>query len=372
MPADPMEARILDALRASPLLAPVTEALRDFHGVFVVGGALRDAGLGRGPIVDLDLAVAGPAREAAAAVARALRGTAFVLHAETEVYRVAPKPGLFPPGAQVDVARIQGRDIAQDLARRDFTVNAMAVLVGPQGLGETLDPFGGKADLKARVLRVLHARSFIDDPTRLLRAARYAARLGLKPDPGTQKLVDSARGLGAVSRERIRQELWRILEEKDPVPALRLCLKWKLAGVFHPKFKIPDGLAKQKETLVRAGLLAFALGRDGEEFARSLPLPREDSAALLSALKTDRLGATPAQPLPEAAVRLLRAARPRLAKAALAPRLVTGGALLKAGFKPGPGLAAAVDEAARAQWSGRLRDAAGAAAFLRRAVRRQK
>lgn len=345
----------------------------------VVGGCVRDALLGR-PTRDLDVMAEGDATALAADCAAAWSariesfgrfGTSrialqggFKLDIATARAETYPEPGALPV--------VTASTLEDDLARRDFTVNAMAVLVGPDGLGETLDTFGGERDLKAGVLRVLHPKSFVDDPTRLLRAARYAARLGLKPDAGTQKLMASAKGLGAVSRERIRQELWRILEEGDPVPALKLCLKWKLAGVFHPKFKIPDGLAKEKDTFVRLGLIAFGLGKEGEEFARSLPLPREDSVALLSALRTDRLAATPAQPLPEAAVRLLRVARPRLAKAALAPRLVTGGALLKAGLVAGPALAAAVDEAARAQWSGDLRSPSTAAAFLRRAARREK
>lgn len=344
----------------------------------VVGGCVRDALLGR-PTRDLDVMAEGDATALAADCAAAWSariesfgrfGTSrivlqggFKLDIATARAETYPEPGALPV--------VTAATLEEDLARRDFTVNAMAVLVGPDGLGETLDPFGGESDLKAGVLRVLHPKSFVDDPTRLLRAARYAARLGLKPDPGTRKLMNSAKGLGAVSRERIRQELWRILEEGNPIPALKLCVKWKVAGVFHPKFKIPAGLAKEKDTFVRLGLIAFGLGSDGEEFARSLPLSRENSAALLSALRTDRLAATPAQPLPEAAVRLLRAARPRLAKAALAHRLVTGGALLKAGLTAGPGLASAVDEAARAQWAGRL-SSATAAVFLRRVARREK
>ena len=344
-----------------------------------VGGCVRDALLGR-PTRDLDVMAEGDASALAADCAAAWSariesfgrfGTArialpggFKLDVATARSETYPEPGALPV--------VAAATLEEDLARRDFTVNAMARLVGPEGLAEALDPFGGEADLRARVLRVLHPKSFVDDPTRLLRAARYAARLGLKPDAGTRKLMGSAKGLGSVSRERIRQELWRILEERDPVPALKLCVTWKLAAAFHPKFKIPAGLSKEKDTFVRLGLVAFALGKDGEDFVRSLPLPREDSGALQSALKADRQRATPAQTMPEAAVRLLRAARPKLPKAAAGPRLVTGGDLLKAGLTPGPRFSAILEEAARAQWAGRLRSASDAAAFLRRSARRQK
>ena len=91
---------------------------------------------------------------------------------------------------------------------------------------------------------------------------------------------------------------------------------------------------------------------------------------LFRSLKTDRAKAAPNQALPEAAARLLRAARPRLPQTAFGPRLVTGADLLRLGMTPGPRFAALLADAARAQWAGRLRDRSGARAFLRRAARR--
>lgn len=366
---------------------PLADALRDLAAraarrgqrAAVVGGCVRDALLGR-PTRDLDVMAEGDAGALAAdcaaawgarietfgrfGTARLVLSGGFRLDVATARAETYPEPGALPV--------VRPASLEEDLARRDFTVNAMAVVAGPAGLEETLDPYGGAKDLKARALRILHPKSFVDDPTRLLRAARYAARLGLSPEPGTLKAMKAAKGLGSVSRERIRQELWRILEEADPVPALKLCLKWGLAAAFHPKFKIPAGLAKPKDPRTRLGLVAFALGKDGEEFVRSLPLPREDGAVLAAALKAVRIGVTPAQPLPEAVVRLLKTADPRLPRAAVLERFVSGADLIKAGLTPGPRFARILEEAARAQWSGELKNAAAAKAFLRRSLRREK
>ncbi|TBR25233.1 CCA tRNA nucleotidyltransferase [bacterium] len=348
----------------------------------VVGGCVRDALLGR-PTRDLDVMAEGDAQalaqECAAAWGAKVEtfgrfGTArLVLPGGDRLDLASARAESYPEPAALPVVR--PATLEDDLARRDFSVNALARLALPEGLGPALDPFGGAADLKARRLRVLHPGSFRDDPTRLFRAARYAGRLSLKPDAGTLRLIRESvarRDPALLSRERVRQELWRILEEKDPGPALRLCTRWGLSAFFHPKFKAPAGLSRFRGPLTRLGLCALTLGKDAEEFLRSLPLPREDAAALLAALKAVGGKAAPSQALPEAAAALVRAKFPRLPKAALGPRLVTGTDLVKAGLTPGPLFTSLLEDAARAQWAGRLKDRAGAAAFLRRAARREK
>jgi tRNA nucleotidyltransferase (CCA-adding enzyme) len=115
--------------------------------------------------------------------------------------------------------------LADDLARRDFTINAMAVPL--QGAPRLIDPFGGEADLEARRLRILHDRSFVDDPTRAIRAARYAARLGFDLDPtatGLARLAD----LGTVSEDRREAELQRLASERSPRRGFELLDEWGL------------------------------------------------------------------------------------------------------------------------------------------------
>ncbi|MBI2363163.1 MAG: CCA tRNA nucleotidyltransferase [Elusimicrobia bacterium] len=370
-------------MRAAPALA---RALADLGRrasargtrAAVVGGCVRDALLGR-TVRDIDALAEGDAAGLADECALAW-GARLEYFGRFGTARLS-----LPGGERLDLATARAEDypapaalpvvrpasIEGDLKRRDFSVNAMARLLGAGGLGELYDPLGGRMDLKARRLRALHPESFRDDPTRLFRAARYAGRLGLRLEPATaRRLRESVRRKdpALLSRERIRQELWRILEEEDPGPALRLCARWGLTPFFHPRFKAPGGLAKAPDALTRLGLIAFGMGKDGNGLLASLPLAHGDSAALSAALKAAKTAATPAQALPEAATRILRLALPRLPKAALGPRLVTGTELLAVGLTPGPVFAKLLCEAASLQWKGALRTKAQARAWLTRAL----
>lgn len=186
--------------------------------IAVVGGFVRDIWLGREPR-ELDLVVEGDA----VAVARSLGGE-IVVHepfgtatASGSGWRVDlamarreryPAPGALP--------EVEPASIEEDLARRDFTVNAIAVTLNG---GELLAVDGALADLAGESLRVLHERSFVDDPTRLLRLARYAERLGFAVEPWTAGLADEA-SLGTLSGGRLGGELRLALAENDPVAVL--------------------------------------------------------------------------------------------------------------------------------------------------------
>jgi tRNA nucleotidyltransferase (CCA-adding enzyme) len=192
---------------------------------YLVGGAVRDLLLGR-TRTDLDLAVDGDV----GAIARALGedittherfGTATVRVGDLVVDLARSRAESYErPGA---LPTVSPAPIAEDLARRDFTINAMAVPL--TGEAELIDPHGGLGDLRAGLLRVLHERSFVDDPTRALRAARYAARFDLGLEPGTEKLLRAA-DLSTVSDDRVQAELRRIAAEDDPAGALALILEW--------------------------------------------------------------------------------------------------------------------------------------------------
>src|SRR4051794_40345423 len=187
---------------------PALEVLRDEPEVWVVGGAVRDVLLGRPPR-ELDVVVEGDA----VALARRL-GEPDAVHERFGTARVgdvdlaaARTETYAAPGALPDVRL--GATIEDDLARRDFTVNALAVrLADGTGVGRP----GALEDLEARVLRVLHERSFVDDPTRVLRLRRYAARLGFAPDAATARLAADA-DFGTVSGDRLGAELRLALAE---------------------------------------------------------------------------------------------------------------------------------------------------------------
>ncbi|UPT72891.1 MAG: hypothetical protein M0D55_13335 [Elusimicrobiota bacterium] len=172
--------------------------------VWLVGGAIRDAALGR-PVADLDLACA-DARGLAARLARAFKATLVTLDEENAVYRLALTPARGRTLVQIDVAGLQGKTIEEDLRRRDFTINALALPL--DGSSEFLDPRGGFADLKARVVRAEIESNLDDDPLRLLRAFRVAAQLGFTIEKKTLKAV-AARAQRAAdpAPERIAAEL---------------------------------------------------------------------------------------------------------------------------------------------------------------------
>jgi tRNA nucleotidyltransferase (CCA-adding enzyme) len=271
-------ARALQA--AYPELETVREAARE--PVYLVGGALRDLLLGR-PRADVDLVVVGDA----AALAERLGGAAVeherfgtvkleveghevdIAGARTETY---PEPGALPvvrPAASIE----------QDLARRDFTINAIALPL--QGELRLVDPYEGCADLRQGLLRVLHGRSFVDDPTRALRAARYASRFGFRLEPQTEGLLRQT-DLTTVSADRRRAELERLAAEANACEGVELLAEW---GVIDLR---PNGIELMKavdellgkphwaEAVPRGrALVAAALGPPGaEEVLASMWAPK--------------------------------------------------------------------------------------------------
>jgi poly(A) polymerase len=203
---------IASKLLAAQATVAAREALASREDAWIVGGAVRDAFAGD-EVTDLDLAVAGDEADAARRIAAAAGGFAFELSAEFATWR-AVAPGR---DWHVDVSQLRGAAI-----ERDFTVNAIAVPLAAPG-AEPLDPFGGVADIDARRLRVVSERSFVDDPLRILRAARLGAQLGLEIEPKTVQLARAAAGrAGEPAGERQLAELRLLVAGPDPLGGLRL------------------------------------------------------------------------------------------------------------------------------------------------------
>jgi tRNA nucleotidyltransferase (CCA-adding enzyme) len=235
------------------LLASAEAAARDLGaGLWLVGGATRDLAARR-RIHDLDLAFAAPAREFVDALAARLPGAAIE---RTDRFGTAT---VTHAGARLDLARLRREHyvmpgalpevrstdrIEADLARRDFTVNAIALtLVAPVGsastAGEVVDPFDGLADLAARRLRVLHDRSFVDDATRLWRGARTAALFHLEPDAATARLIEEgARWLEEISGERLWNELAFTAARGRACGTLERLEAWGVLGAVHPRLSL--------------------------------------------------------------------------------------------------------------------------------------
>jgi tRNA nucleotidyltransferase (CCA-adding enzyme) len=212
--------------RAYPELDMVREA--SAAPVYLVGGAVRDLLLGRDRS-DVDLVVVGDAAGLAAALgAEAVEherfATAKVALDGHEVDIATARSETYAgPGALPDV--IPAADIETDLGRRDFTVNAIAIPLA--GGARPIDPHCGLADLDAGLLRVLHPGSFVDDPTRALRAARYAARFGFALEGETEALLRAA-DLTTVSDDRRRAELLRLAAEPRAPRGFELLAEWGL------------------------------------------------------------------------------------------------------------------------------------------------
>jgi poly(A) polymerase len=219
---------LADRLRAAPLVEAARRGLGEAAGIWIVGGAVRDAVLGC-EVADLDLAVAGDPGAAARAIAAELGEPAFELSAEFGTWRVISRSR----GWQIDATAMRGERIEDDLAERDFTIGAVAV---PIGAGEALDPFGGLADLERGQLRAVGERSFAADPLRLLRAARLAANLRLGIDAETVRLARASRALAAEpAGERQLTELRQLLGGPDPLRGLALLDELELTAVVLPE-----------------------------------------------------------------------------------------------------------------------------------------
>jgi tRNA nucleotidyltransferase (CCA-adding enzyme) len=225
---------VLEVLPAIPGGSAVLAVADRFAGLWVVGGAVRDVLLGA-EVRDLDLATEGDPAELAAALGTVLEehgrfGTAEVEVADGAIVNVAatrtevyPRPGALPV--------VRWAPIDADLERRDFGVNAIAVGLSALERGEVRAPAYALEDVEARRLRVLHDRSFSDDPTRLLRLARYESRLGLAVEAHTAALAHDA-SLATVSGDRVGNEVRLLLDEDDPVAALAAGARW--GGVRVP------------------------------------------------------------------------------------------------------------------------------------------
>lgn len=375
---------------------------------WAVGGVVRDALRGLSS-TDVDVAVEGDAAAVARALAEGWRvpvehfdafGTATlrrpggwrldVVRARSEVYTA---PGALPV--------VRPASIEDDLARRDFSVNAMAASLDPGGFGLLLDPWHGARDLAARSLRIMHRRAFVDDPTRLFRAARYAVRLGLEPDAATESAARAAvegRALGTVSAERLRRDaeltcreagwtemhawlnrwgVWGALAGWQPqATALRradVALSWARRHRVHlvmsdPEFRFramlclaPPSLTEalnarlaERRTARRARRIAASL-REPETPAWCRAMDAEDVAPLVMALILARDDADKHR-----LTHYLIETRPvRLG--------ITGHDLIAAGARPGPSLGAALDETLDALRAGDLAGRDGEIAFALRA-----
>ena len=362
---------------ASKLLKPiVAEARKRALPLYMVGGPVRDWLLKR-PTFDLDLTVVGDPDPIAQVCAKLVGGKveAFGRFGTRRVigrsrFRIdvaTTRSEKYSEPAALPELTATGVPIEQDLFRRDFTINAMAVRLDDDSR-KLVDPYGGLRDLKDRTLRVLHPASFRDDPTRVFRAARFLARLRYKPADGMGGEAKDVLKLGEaakLSRHRLLHELLCLLGEDNPSMAFGLLEMWGYLPLLYPELpwqmKLPDGVAP------RLAAMLLSLGPvKGAEFVASFPFEHALRVELLEALALGYSDRAPRAAPSKLAAAAVRRAFPKLSPVALKPCFVRGADLIKLGRKPGPEFHAALDAAARLQRLGKLRTRAAALAWLAR------
>jgi len=245
---------------------------------YLVGGAVRDLLLGVAS-TDIDVVVEGDGLAFARRLEAALKARAL-FHEKFGTAALTLKDGLVLDvvtarretytrgGALPDVTPAT---LKEDLARRDFTVNAMAIALNTAAAGKLRDDLNGARDLDAKLIRIMHEGSFTDDPTRILRAARYAVRFGFQFEALTQDCLDQAVAADVfrtITPARYFLELRRILEEKDPVPAMDLLASWN--AVRYVPYETDDRARLAASRGGWADRLGELLGRTPIEEARKI------------------------------------------------------------------------------------------------------
>jgi tRNA nucleotidyltransferase (CCA-adding enzyme) len=386
-------ADLRERVRRLPGMERLLPALEGLPPAYLVGGSVRDLLLGEAPADHLDLAIEGDARSVARALAERVSGEAreyerfgtAVVRVEGFEYDMATtrRETYDEPGA---LPRVEAAPLSEDLVRRDFAINAMAIGLRGDDVGHLYDPHGGLRDLEAGLLRVLHERSFSDDPTRLLRGVRFEARLHFNLDPDTEVLARKAVAssvLSTVSVDRVGRELLKVLEELAAPTAVRRLADLGIDRALHP------ALAPDPELVASAALGAVTLGanrvtaelaamvvEDPQEldlWVAALPLEARDRDAVARAARVaprvaaelgerehtpselrSLLGVEPPETL---ALALALGAPPepilRWASELSGVRLEIGGAdLLAAGVPEGPAIGRALDETLRRKLDG--------------------
>ena len=287
------------------LLREAASAARSLsRPLYLVGGVVRDL-LMEQPIQDIDLVIEGDAPLLAHILAESLSGDVVarsqfntakvailgqsldIITARYESYR---RPGALPT--------VKPGGILDDLRRRDFTINAMAVRLSPEPTGELLDPLNGRRDLNAGLVRVLHPVSFRDDATRILRALRYEQRLGFRLEQDTETLLRRDLSmLDTIGGHRLRQELAFTFQEPDPSRLLTRLAHLGVLGALHPPLArhrdVEPELARlqhgipQPQPLHCLAWLAYPLQpEEAEGLVARLSMPKRWAAAVRDIVST--------------------------------------------------------------------------------------
>lgn len=341
---------------------------------WVVGGAVRDFYLKRNTL-DIDLAFDGNQESVAGFCVKNWGGDKHKF-SQFYTFRVNMDNGLkfdmirtrkekyVRPGA---LPSVEPSTIKDDLFRRDFTVNAWSFSINPENFGELYDPFGAEKDIKAGLIRVLHDKSFLDDPTRMYRAVRFAGRFGWKLAPKTEQLIKKAvegEYPLLLTRSRFCHEFLKILEEKEVKRIFELMQKYDLLKFAWPGLTWHEGIGKAKDYKERVGIMVCSVGASGSDFLDTLHLSRELNQEILGAWKVLQDKKSPLGSLTPLQQKIIKVIEPTLSKFSLEPSFLKGKDLKEEGII-GRHIATKLNLIRAAQWEGKIKNREGALKYLK-------
>ena len=391
----------LEGLRLAGILAAEGES--EAEAAYLVGGSVRDALLGLTP-GDMDLSIVGDAPQFAATFADKGGGVVEAV-SQFGTARVGLPAGRFDlamsrtetyatPGA---LPTVKSSGIQEDLSRRDFTINAMAVDLSPSNWGDLVDPHGGFSDTARRRIQILHPGSFRDDPTRIFRAIRYEQRLGFNLDPGALSLMKRDWDyMDLISAARVRGELEKILgdplradilaaaEDRDVLAGIDISFRVSRAALQamrrNPDRDILFYLALATASLTENEALSLVTRLEPPQEWREIILSSPRYRGMSSILRNENLSPSEVvSVLGEFPLPLLEAQRALTGSTNQKSRLdqylgilrhvrpeITGADLLGAGVPQGPEIGIMLDEVLRARMDGRVKTKAEELAFVDR------
>ena len=391
----------LEGLRLAGNLAAEGES--EAEAAYLVGGSVRDALLGLTP-GDMDLSIVGDAPQFAASFADKGGGVVEAV-SQFGTARVGLPAGRFDlamsrtetyatPGA---LPTVKSSGIQEDLSRRDFTINAMAVDLSPSNWGDLVDPHGGFSDTARRRIQILHPGSFRDDPTRIFRAIRYEQRLGFNLDPGALSLMKRDWDyMDLISAARVRGELEKILgdplradilaaaEDRDVLAGIDISFRVSRAALQAMR-RNPDRdtlfyLALATASLTENEALSLVTRLEPPQEWREIILSSPRYRGMSSILRNENLSPSEVvSVLGEFPLPLLEAQRALTGSTNQKSRLdqylgilrhvrpeITGADLLGAGVPQGPEIGIMLDEVLRARMDGRVKTKEEEMAFVDR------
>lgn len=348
---------------------------------WLVGGFVRDAYLNKNN-TDIDIVFEGDIDKLFALLIKELGGGTYKTHAK---FLTAT---FFLNGISLDFAHarseiykyngalptVEKSDIKNDLRRRDFSVNAVALSLNKDALFEIYDPFNGLKDIDANTLSVLHNKSFYDDPTRLYRLVRFMGRFNWHMGGQTKELFLIAvkeKLPNLVSIERLNRELFCLLAEENPKPAFIKTKEYGLMDFIEPSFEWNENILKTSDVNGRFILMVYNNPK-ALEIAKKLGISNELKRTLAAVIKFVNSQTITAIPLNEFEKNLIKIILPGLPPEALLPRFISGNDVKKAGINEGEKLSFYLEECSKAQREGLIKNKESGLIYLKNLLKPQK